>query len=423
MIRIIVFAIVCFAQASSAVVAQSADSKSNLLPVPTGTLGIGRVTVFWTDRSRTEPLAPDLRNRELMLDIWYPAEHGTGTAAPYLNTAALEPISGGPSLQGLLGRRTADLVRTGRVQTHAIEGAPFSHSMKRSPVLIFSHGMGTVPQIYTALIVDLVSHGYVVAAITHTYDAWLTVFPDGRRVPFERDRRNAAGTSEEQQIAYGDTRVEWWANDIQFVLNELDRQDRVRHSTLPFAHHLDLGRAGAFGHSIGGRAAARACQLDRRLRACANQDGAARMMPFYLSKQNWGMDQPFLFITRALPTDPPSDKELQSMGLTLAQVKVLVDQLQARREAAMAATGGGSYRVVLNRAATDHMSFSDLPMLQAQDNAEADRRTRVFAVTSNYIRAFFDDTLRGIKTPLLNNETVPEFVDFVKKYPPARHQF
>jgi hypothetical protein len=36
---------------------------------------------------------------------------------------------------------------------------------------------------------------------------------------------------------------------------------------------MDVSRIGALSHSIGGRVVARACQLDYRLKACANEDG------------------------------------------------------------------------------------------------------------------------------------------------------
>jgi predicted dienelactone hydrolase len=396
---------------------QATSSEPGVLPTPTGTLAIGRVTVHWTDNARIEPLATRNRRRELMLDIWYPAELKAGPRARYLDVAAFEQALGVEGLRGLLGRHAADLLKTSRLQTHAVEGAPFARSVDRSPVLIFSHGMGTVSQIHTAQIEDLVSHGYVVAAITHTYDAWLTVFPDGRRIPFERIQREAAGRTEEQRIAYEDTRVEVWANDISFVLNELALHNRMRSPAMPFAGHLDLDRVGAFGHSVGGRAAARACQLDGRLHACANQDGVARMLPFYLSEEGWGMDQPFLLIVRER-TSPPNDDELRRVGLTRPQADSLIGQLGARRDSTLGRTGGGSSRIVLNFAATDHMSFSDLPMLQARDNDEADMRARVFGVTRDYTRAFFDRTLRRMKAPLLD-EAEGEFVDVVQKYPPV----
>ena len=94
-------------------------------------------------------------------------------------------------------------------------------------------------------------------------------------------------------------RLRWWADDIRFVLNELTRENRIGSSRLPFAGRLDLARVGAFGHSAGGQAAAHACQIDRRLRACLNQDGLSGFAPYYLDTRGWGMDQAFMLIERA----------------------------------------------------------------------------------------------------------------------------
>src|ERR1700730_16302960 len=53
----------------------AADSlKSPTLPPPTGPCAVGKVTVHWVDESRVEPLSPNHEPREVMVDIWYPAE-------------------------------------------------------------------------------------------------------------------------------------------------------------------------------------------------------------------------------------------------------------------------------------------------------------------------------------------------------------
>jgi dienelactone hydrolase len=353
-----------------------------------------------------------------MLDIWYPAGRQDGPRAQYIDAAAFEKALGTDGLSKFLGQRASDLVEAGQVQTHAVEGAAFARSLKRCPLLIFSHGMGTITQIHTAEIEDLVSHGYVVAAITHTYDAWLTLFPDGRSVPFERTRRAAAGSSGDQRVAYENTRVEWWANDIRFVLDELTRLDGIHTAAMQFAGHLNLKRVGAFGHSVGGRAAARACQLDRRFRACANQDGLVGGLPFYRDERGWGMDQPFLLIMRE-DLSPRPEAELRRIGRTREQDEAIVAEHIRQRDAALSATGGGSYRVRLKLLGTSHMSFSDLPLLNASDGAEAATRLRIFNATAVCTRAFFDKTLRGLKAPMLDDGLTTEWLELIQKYPPT----
>jgi hypothetical protein len=375
-----------------------------------------------TDRTRVEPFSSEGRFRELVVDVWYPARQTTGKRAPYLDVDSFEQALGTDGVRGLLGERPTDHVKAGSVQTHAVEGAPFATTLNRAPVLLFSHGSGTNTQIYTAQIEDLVSHGYVIAAITHSYAAWLTVFPDGRRIPLDRTHRSAAGSSEEERLAYRNNRLESAAGDIRFVLSELVRQDRMSSAALPFAGHLDFARVGAFGHSAGGRAAARACQLDRRFRACANQDGAERMLPFYLDERGWGMDQPFLFIVRDGSNIPPTDEELQRWGMTRAKSDETVGQLWARRDSTLTRNGGGVYWVALNFSATTHMSFSDLPLLAARDSGDAARQARVLSVLNLYTRSFFDKTLRGAPAPLIDQGVAGEFVYLVKRYPPARRR-
>jgi hypothetical protein len=230
--------------------------------------------------------------------------------------------------------------------------------------------------------------------------------------------RPPQGSAEEKQIAYENQRIEWWASDIRFALDELSRINRDKSSRNPFAGHLDLSSVAAFGHSNGGEAAARACQLDSRFKACLNQDGTQRFAPFHLDSSGWGMDQSFLLITR-MRKEPPSEKELAEMHMTLSEVQDLVASLRAAQVRALQSTGGGSYRVLLKYDATTHMSFSDLPVLQAVSPAEAEARTRVLETILDYDRAFLDKILRSVAKTELDDPRPHEFVDSEQTFPPA----
>lgn len=406
--------------------AQGTTARPGALPPPTGPFAVGKVTVHWTDTSRVEPLAAERRNRELMVDVWYPADSAAGPAAKYFNPSAFEQPQSAERLKSYL-RSAYDAIRAGRVQTHAIERAPFARSAKHTPVLIFSHGGGEARETYTAQLEDLASHGYVVAAITHTYDAVLAVFPDGRHVVLAAQRWPPPTVSSIEGLPPSEeanpARLQWWADDIVFVLNELTRENRIAGSSrLPFASRLDLARVGALGHSAGGQAAAHACQIDRRLRACLNQDGVSGFAPYYLDARGWGMDQAFMLIARAPRTDPPSDEELASMNMTRNQAEELLERLRARQDATFRNTGKGSYRVVLESKTTTHADFGDLPLLQSRDGVEAETRARVLGVVRSYTRAFFDKTLKGAKTPLLDGMRADEFVEKVQRFEPAKRR-
>lgn len=199
----------------------------------------------------------------------------------------------------------------------------------------------------TAQLEDLGSHGYVVAAITLTYEA-VALFPDGRHILLAPKRWPQATISSIPglpPIRRSETdRLQWWAEDIRFVVNELTIENRIASpSELPFAGHLDLPRVGGFGHSAGGQVAAYACQMIRRLRACLNEDGLSGYAPYYPGRPWVGYGSGML-MARAPPTDRPTDEELAAMKMTRSQAEQLLERLKARQDAALRNRGKGSYR-------------------------------------------------------------------------------
>jgi platelet-activating factor acetylhydrolase isoform II len=296
--------------------------------------------------------------------------------------------------------------------------------VRRAPLLIFSHGGGEAREIYSRQLADLASHGFVVAAISHTYDAVLTIFPDGRHIRlapgrWPRPTESAIAGLPPSQEASQD-RLQWWANDIRFVIDELAKINNSRQAVLPFAGRLDVERIGAFGHSAGGQAAAHACQIETRLRACLNQDGLSAFAPYYLDSRGWGMNQSFMLIVRNTPREQPSDKELAAMQMTLEQTQPLLVELDARQDASLRLTGGGAYRVLIDAANTTHADFGDLPFLQSATPREAEIRAQVLGSVRTITRAFFDKTLKRLRPPVLEGSGgLPRFVEAVQTFEAA----
>lgn len=274
-----------------------------------------------------------------------------------------------------------------------------------------------VREVYTAQMEDLASHGYIVAAISHPYDAILTILPNGRSIQHDSKRWPTIPSVEGEANL---NQLEWHAEDIRFVLNELSKSNDAASSTLPIAAHMDLARAGAFGHSFGGMAAAHACQIEARLKACLDEDGEAAMRPFYLDDRGWGMDQAFLLMERAAPKAPPSDRDLAAMKLTREVADEVIARLHAYQDHVLESTGEGSYRVVIRRETTTHMDFSDLPVLGAHDNAEAKKRTHVLEVIENYTRGFFDHYLMNADSPAVAGEAQDGLIEAVQKFSAAK---
>jgi hypothetical protein len=393
----------------------SAKSPAQATLPPTGPFAVGKITVHWTDESRIEPLSTNNDSRELMVDIWYPAEVSNAAPADYLDVAAYERALGANGFQNYFGA-ASETIQHG-VKTHAVSGAPYARSSKRSPVLIFSPGGGMIREAYTSQLEDLASHGYVVAAISHPYDATVTIFPDGRQLAYS-DKRWPVPPSLEGDANLN--QLEWHASDIRFVLDQVSRANVPGSPALPFAGHLDLSQVGAFGHSLGGIAAAHACQLDRRFKACMNQDGSVAKRPLFLDVHGWAMDQAFMFILHDAPTGRLTDEQVAEMKMPRERLEQIVRRLDEYQETVLRSTGKGSYRVRLQSQLATHMDFSDFPLLAAHDRADAEKRSGVLATVRSYTLAFFDKYLRGTKPALLDQAPTSEFVENVQRFEPSR---
>ena len=418
--RFFALAAICFLCQTAVAATHATDSTKGpalgALPPATGPFAVGKITIHLADESRIEPLSANHQAREMMVDIWYPAEPSNAAPADYMDAAAYEKALGADGFQNFF-REASETLRQG-VKTHAFAAAPYARSAKRSPVLIFSPGGGMPREVYAAQFEDLASHGYVVAAISHPYDAIVTIFPDGRQIAYS-DKRWPVTPSVEGEANLN--QLEWHANDIRFVLDELTRADLVASSPLPFAGHLDLSRVGTFGHSFGGIAAAHACQLDRRFKACLNEDGVVAKRPLFLDARGWAMDQAFMLILHDPATRPLTDEQVAQMKMPRQHIEALVKRLDADQEAALRNTGKGSYRVRLRSEKISHIDFSDLPLLGAHDRSDAEKRAAILATVRSYVLAFFDQYFRGVNSELLN-ETAPtnEFVDTVERFQPAK---
>jgi hypothetical protein len=135
---------------------------------PRGPHSVGRTTLRWIDGDRPEVMTDEPGDRrEVVVQLWYPAvPDALARRAPYV-----------PDLD-MLGATLADSGEVGRlarfglrfIHTHALADAAVAPAAGGFPVLIFSPGNATNTSFYTALIEELVSQGYVVAAIDHPYD-------------------------------------------------------------------------------------------------------------------------------------------------------------------------------------------------------------------------------------------------------------
>lgn len=350
-------------------VAALAQSTAPSLPNPSGGWQVGRTAYDWTDEARRETLSQDGNaRRELMVYVWYPARaasKGRPSAEYFRGAKKIDRAPGTQAIRGDFGS-IWPLIVSGAITSPVWEDAPVARTKERFPVILFSHGLGGSSFEYTSFLEELVSHGYVIAAVEHTYEANAVAFPDGRVIPVSpQESRGIAdfpGASPEERmqnaLAWGEERTDVHAADLRFVLDRLFQLDRSRERDFPLAGHLDLDRVAAVGHSAGGCAAVRACQLDQRIKACVSEDGGG--YPFGAFLNYHGAEcpkQPFLFVEAYRPPmrmDPAKWNEFLS-----------------RMDRQLKSCAGGSYHVILKSAGMMHGSFSDEPLLNAGSDATA----------------------------------------------------
>jgi predicted dienelactone hydrolase len=185
---------------------------------------------------------------------------------------------------------------------------------------------------YTAIIEDLASHGYIVAAIDHPYSG-LTVLPDSRVLSFTPD---PGGPSPEAATR----RVEAMAQHASFVIDALlDKKSNAGR----FAGHIDPQRVGMLGHSIGGAASLEACRAHSRLKACADLDGDA-----WGRAESEGVGRPFLVLL-----NEPAESHRPPVAMREQRDKGWADLIAKKKSAAF----------VVKVGSTTHYSFSDLPFI------------------------------------------------------------
>src|SRR5262245_36625695 len=151
-----------------------------VLPAPTGPAVVGTTGWLVTDEARQETFAEPGVHREVGVLVWYPAAIDRGTHAPYLAWGLAEV------------RGFATLLRVDRtafdgladVRTHAIVDAEPAAAPAHFPLLVFSHGYGSLPSAHAALLEDFASHGYVVLSIVHPYESGAAALGDRRIVSF-----------------------------------------------------------------------------------------------------------------------------------------------------------------------------------------------------------------------------------------------
>jgi hypothetical protein len=347
---------------------------------PTGPFGVGTRTYYLVDENRRETYSDDVAFRELMVQLWYPATIDEGDElAPFIEGIDIA----GPAIARRLGLPDFLLGHIDLASTSAYRdarpagGGPF-------PLLVFSHGLRGLRVQNTSLMQELASHGYVVAAIDHTYANVLTLFPDGRVAFFNQQTVMPEGTSVAQS---GARLVGVWVGDIRFVVQQLETWSGTPGH--PLQGQIDSQLLGLLGHSTGGGAAIQGCAV---LASC----DAALVLDGWIE-----------------PVEPDiRDAPYRQALMLISSPDWLGANNRALGERLYAQNQDQDY--LLTVAGTVHFDFTDIPLMSPvtpliglSGDIDGPRMVRIINL---YSVAFFDSVLKEQPSALLDgaSEEFPE---------------
>ena len=343
------------------------------MPKLTGQYPIGSTTHHWVDKERKEWFTDDPNDvRQIMVQLWYP---GLKTKRPKM-TPYIDNIDIRSKTIAKAGKFPKQLIKHLELtQTNSYLNLQAEPTAAPLPIIIISHGITGMRHIHTSLAEKLSNNGYLVINIDHSYDANLTIFPDGSTADYRSDI-----TGSPDSVNIRKKQIETRALDVQFVINQLQKiqSGKIKHE---LNGYLDLNRIGVAGHSYGGGTSVMASYLDTRIKATLVLDSWMNPLPPKIIDN--GIQQPLIYIGRPKWTDSdyPTNTDLVAKIMKNTKAK--------------------SYYLTIKE--TLHLNYCDAPL---------------FSPLAKYFLDIGD--MNGIKSVKLINEISRQFFDQHLKSQPTK---
>lgn len=380
------------------------------LPTPTGNFTVGTQTFHFVDSTRAEMLTDDPDDkRELMVQVWYPAE------APKANKDSLFMMKE-PSFTALttqfansLGIPQFVLQYWKYIGANSYSEAQVLRTDAPYPVVLMSHGLGTMRMLHTSQAENLASHGYIVLGMDHTYSSAATLFPDGKVTAFMTPFSNDHFQDDAVQLG------ERWLEDIKYMVQQIKHINNgdVKEA-MQFHQLLDLNAVGIMGHSFGGAVAFEAINLIPELSAGINMDGTL----INANRKN-EENKPFLFMVSDFLAISSSE-----LANNRNIPKDALEHLKKEREVIDDTIQKGGYAV--NIKGTEHYNYTDLQLfsnlLSYTGMTGKIEGKRSAEIINELIIRFFDQTLnsQSPKQESSKNENISSLLKIKETYPEVK---
>jgi predicted dienelactone hydrolase len=261
------------------------------LPKPTGDFSVGTKDIYLKDTSRLETITDEPTDfRKITLKMYYPSEANLENPEKYLGNGIAEAFATSKGIP------TFAFSHFDLISTHTEKNLPIKPTT--FPLIILSHGYLWNAELYPSIIENLVSQGYIVAGIQHSYEApivhWKNekIYPNQAYFNKMNEQMNhdkfgqleVAFKEEEntekrfvfmqemmRMLPYNES-IDRWQKDISFTIDALTKLNQNEKNE--WFNKMDFDKIGVLGHSFGGAAAAEATVFDNRIKAGVNLDGA-----------------------------------------------------------------------------------------------------------------------------------------------------
>ena len=303
--------------------------------------------------------------------MWYPT-HEIGELYPYIDypDQRIFPISKQLELPPFLIRHI------NQVKTNSIKNASIVKNQK-FPLVIFSHGLGGMKVQNSIQCELLASHGFIVVAVDHPYDANITIFDSNHIADFrsgitylQAKKGKAVKLTEADFWAFRTPQLQTRKEDVLFVIDEIIN---YQGSSELIWQSVNVEKIGVFGHSFGGATTVMATVEDKRINACISLD--AWFVPIPQNVIDGGIHTPYLYLGRPMWDEPINNNKLEEfLRNSFSQTeKVYIPQ-------------------------TSHFDYSDTPFISGRSklfgiSGKIDNQTLAIEVNEKILK-FFTRTLK-----------------------------